>query len=380
MIGAPPRNKEPGRVTLFLAGDVMTGRGIDQVLPHPSNPRLHERYVHSAVEYVALSENINGMIPRPVGFSYIWGDALVELERFAPDARIVNLETSITTNERYEPKGINYRMHPANTPCLTAAKIDCCVLANNHVLDWGIRGLIETLNTLHSAGRKTAGAGCNLSEALRPATHQIGPFRLLIFAVATEDSGVPLQWAATETTPGIALLPDLSAGTARWFASLVHTSRQAGDVVVTSIHWGGNWGYKIPREQRDFAHRLVDLGAADIVHGHSSHHPKTIEVYNERLILYGCGDFLNDYEGIAGYEEYRGDLALMYFASLDGATGKLSRLELLPLQVKRFRLQRVSVPDIHRLRERLNRSARLTGTEVSLGPENTLVVQSSHAA
>src|SRR5579872_3924197 len=114
--------------TLFLCGDVMTGRGVDQVLPHPSDPTLHEPYVASALEYVEMAEKAHGPIPRPVSFSYIWGDAAAELERLAPAARIVNLETSITTSEDYDPKGINYRMHPANTPCLAAAKIDCCVL------------------------------------------------------------------------------------------------------------------------------------------------------------------------------------------------------------------------------------------------------------
>ena len=112
-------------VTLFLAGDVMTGRGIDQILPRPGDPRLFEPYVSSALEYVALAERESGPLPRPVGFSYIWGDALAELGRVAPDARIVNLETAVTTSDDAWPgKGIHYRMNPANLPCLTAAGLD----------------------------------------------------------------------------------------------------------------------------------------------------------------------------------------------------------------------------------------------------------------
>jgi len=102
-----------------------------------------------------MAEKVHGPIPKPVGFSYLWGDAAQELERLAPVARIVNLETSITTSQDYDPKGRNYRMHPANTPCLTAFKIDCCELANNHVLDWGPAGLTETRAVLHSAGMST---------------------------------------------------------------------------------------------------------------------------------------------------------------------------------------------------------------------------------
>lgn len=125
---------------LLLCGDVMTGRGIDQILPHPSDPALFEAYLSSARDYVALAEARAGPIPRPVPFDYIWGDALAALDERATDIRIINLETSITDDGEPERKGINYRMHPANTPCLSTFEADCCVLANNHVGDWGRRG------------------------------------------------------------------------------------------------------------------------------------------------------------------------------------------------------------------------------------------------
>ena len=158
-----------GSIMLFLCGDVMTGRGIDQVLPHPGNPVLYERYMKSATGYMELAEEVNGPIPKPVDFSYIWGDALAELERRKPDVRIINLETAITRSDEVENKAVNYRMHPNNIPCITAAGIDCCALANNHVLDWGYAGLAETLKTLRMAGIKMAGAGANIREARAPA-------------------------------------------------------------------------------------------------------------------------------------------------------------------------------------------------------------------
>jgi poly-gamma-glutamate synthesis protein (capsule biosynthesis protein) len=122
-------------ITLFLAGDVMTGRGIDQTLPFPGDDRLHEDYVDSAVEYVHLAERAHGSIGSPVAFDYIWGEALLELDHRKPDARIVNLETAVTRSTAYEAKGINYKMSPANVPVISAAGFDCCVLANNHVFD-----------------------------------------------------------------------------------------------------------------------------------------------------------------------------------------------------------------------------------------------------
>ena len=125
-------------VTLLLTGDVMTGRGIDQLLPHPGSPTLFESRMHDARGYVHLVERASGPVERAVSPDHLWGDALAEMERVGPDLRIVNLETAVTTSDEAWPgKGIHYRMHPANVACLTAARIDCCVLANNPALDGG---------------------------------------------------------------------------------------------------------------------------------------------------------------------------------------------------------------------------------------------------
>ncbi len=351
----------------------MTGRGIDQVLHRPSIPHLYEQYMRSALGYVELAERVNGPIPRPVSPSYIWGDALEEFELASPDARIVNLETSVTTSEDWVSKGINYRMHPANVACLTAAGIDCCVLANNHVLDWGESGLLETLDTLHKARLKTAGAGRNLAGAQAPAVMEIaGRARVLVFAFGAASSGIPRDWAATERRPGVDLLPDFSDAAVRRIAGRVLAAKRPRDIAVASIHWGPNWGYRIPPAHRQFARKLVDEAAVDIVHGHSSHHPLGIEVYNGKPILYGCGDFLNDYEGIGGQEEFRGHLALMYFPQMDPSNGKLLRFAMRPFEMKRFRLQRASPGDARWLRDTLHRECERLGATVALEPDGTL--------
>jgi poly-gamma-glutamate capsule biosynthesis protein CapA/YwtB (metallophosphatase superfamily) len=272
-------------VTLALCGDVMLGRGIDQILPSPGDPRLYESYMDSALGYVRLAEAAHGAMPRGVSFDYVWGDMLADLEELRPQARIANLETSITTSDTPVPKGINYRMHPGNAGCLTAAAFDCCVLANNHVLDWDTEGLLETLATLEGAGIRFAGAGRNAAEAAQPATIDIaGNRRVLVFGYGSTSSGIPRNWAATEQRPGVNLLPDLSPATAERIANHVATLRRAGDLVVVSIHWGSNWGYQVPDEHRIFAHALIDCGGCDLLHGHSSHHVRPIEVYRDRLI------------------------------------------------------------------------------------------------
>jgi poly-gamma-glutamate synthesis protein (capsule biosynthesis protein) len=362
-------------VTVALTGDVMTGRGVDQILRHPSKPGLHEPAVRDARAYVELAEAHSGPIARRVDDAYVWGDALEELERVGPDARLVNLETSITRSDAYWPaKGIHYRMHPDNVGCLTAARIDVCTLANNHVLDYGRAGLLETLETLETAGVKTAGAGRNLEEARRPATvGRPDGGRVVIIAFGAESSGIGPDWAAAEDRPGVDLLPDLSDATAAEIGKRVERMKQPRDVLVASVHWGTNWGYAVPPEHVGFARRLIDAGV-DVVHGHSSHHPRPIEVYGNRLILYGCGDFIDDYEGIAGYEEYRDDLVLMYIVTLTPA-GELERLRMVPLQHRRFRLTRASAADTEWLGHTLERVSRGFGTRVEVDADGALRVE-----
>jgi poly-gamma-glutamate capsule biosynthesis protein CapA/YwtB (metallophosphatase superfamily) len=357
----------PRTVTLFLCGDVMTGRGVDQILPHPNAPDLHESHVRDARDYVELAEEANGPIPRPVDPAYVWGDALVELDRVAPDARVINLETTITSSDAYwQRKRIHYRMHPANIACLTAARIDVCTLANNHILDYGQTGLMDTLHALQAAGIRTAGAGRDRSDAQRPAIVELAADRrVIVFSLGSATSGIPSGWSATPQRAGVDLLEDFSDATADRVLERAARVARRGDVVIASIHWGSNWGYGVPPSHVRFAHRLLD-GDVALVHGHSSHHPRPIEVYKGKLVLYGCGDFLTDYEGISGYEEYRGDLALMYFATLDPDTRTLVALRMTPMQIRRMQATSASRRDAEWLCERVTRASEEFGQRIEL--------------
>jgi poly-gamma-glutamate capsule biosynthesis protein CapA/YwtB (metallophosphatase superfamily) len=364
---------------LFLCGDVMTGRGIDQALPHQVNPILYEPYVRDARDYVHLAEKAHGSISRPLSFDYIWGDAPQELERAEVDFRIVNLETAITSVETPWPgKGIHYRMHPQNVGCLSAGRISACALANNHVLDWGYDGLSETLQTLNAAGIAYSGAGNDADEAIRPAVlATAGRNRVLLFSFGSSASGIPEDWKATSISPGVNLLADLSEATAARVCDQMQAHQQPGDLIIASIHWGGNWGYEIPREQIVFAHHLIDQGVA-IVYGHSSHHVKAIEVFKGRLILYGCGDFLTDYEGISGYPAaagFRGDLALIYLVELDSRSGKLITARLVPMQMRRFRLECAAAADAKWLCDFLNELGEQFSTTLRLKEDHSLTLE-----
>jgi poly-gamma-glutamate capsule biosynthesis protein CapA/YwtB (metallophosphatase superfamily) len=365
-------------VTLALCGDVMLGRGIDQVLPHPGDPTLREDYALQAGAYVALAEQANGPIPAPVDFSWPWGQALSALDEAAPDARVVNLETSVTRSDEFAPgKAVHYRMSPDNLPCLSLARPDVCALANNHVLDFGRRGLEETLAVLGGAGLTVAGAGPDLEQARRPATVPLRHGgRALVFAFGMPSSGVPTSWAATPSRSGVDVVRETSAGEAAEVVERVRRHRRPDDLVVVSVHWGSNWGHQVPAAQTRFAHALVD-GGVDLVHGHSSHHPRPIEVYRGRLVLYGCGDFINDYEGIAGHEGYRDDLRLLYLASFDTDTRALRALRMIPMQARRLRLEHASDVDAEWLRAVLDRTSRPLGSRVGRGPEGALTLDSA---
>ncbi|MGP3968494.1 CapA family protein [Streptomyces sp. 6N223] len=366
----------PGALSLALCGDVMLGRGVDQVLPHPGDPALREGYVRDARDYVALAESVNGPVPRPVGFGWPWGEALDALTRAAPDVRVMNLETSVTRADDFAPgKAVHYRMTPDNLPCLAAARPDVCGLANNHVLDFGRAGLAETLDALAYAGLRTAGAGRDAETAWRPAAVPVAGGRVLVYGFGTPCSGVPHGWAAGHDRSGVAFVPSLTERSAHGIAERVRRERRPGDVVVASVHWGSNWGYGIGEDQIRFAHTLIDTGAADLVHGHSSHHPRPMEVYRGRLILYGCGDFINDYEGIGGYEEYRDELRLLFLVPLapDGALA--GDVGLVPLRARRLRLHRATREEAAWLRTTLNEAGRPFATHVEAGPDATLTLR-----
>jgi poly-gamma-glutamate capsule biosynthesis protein CapA/YwtB (metallophosphatase superfamily) len=353
---------------IFLTGDVMTGRAIDQLLPHPGDPTLRESVVSDARTYISLAEQTNGPIPAPIDFAWPWGEALEIVDQFAPDVRLLNLETSITTGGEFaRGKVVHYRMHPDNIGCLTAIRPDVCALANNHILDFGYQGLTDTLRTLDDAGIRSVGAGLDAKSAERPAV--VG--RVVIASCGMSSSGIPPGWAATGRRPGVAYVPDMSDRSADIIAHHVTALKGADDIAVVSVHWGSNWGYAVDSAQIRFAHRLIDAGV-DLVHGHSSHHPRPIEIYRGKLVMYGCGDTIDDYEGISTYESFRHELRLLHFASIDSESGTVLRM--VPMRMRRMRLERAPEQDAAWLRASMAEMSRSFGTRVEAASDGVLTV------
>ena len=343
---------------LFLAGDVMLGRGIDQVLPHPvQNPRLYESYCKSATQYVDLTIARHGLATAPkhslVG---VWGDAIEVMHHLGCDAGVVNLETAITDREEpWNGKGIHYKMSAGNAGSLVelgravaggrrGAGNLVCTLANNHVMDWGHDGLGDTFESLGRLGVKHAGAGANLGQAQEPAIVELAEGVLMaVISVGMASSGIPTEWGASSGRPGVNLgsleRVDLDQLT-KQISALKQRYSNCKLVTLVSIHWGANWDFTVYPGERQFARALVSAGA-DIVHGHSSHHIKGIEVYQGKLIMYGCGDLINDYEGIDSLNtaRYLGNVGLMYFVDVDPSSGALAGLSMVPTTVENLQIK-----------------------------------------
>jgi poly-gamma-glutamate synthesis protein (capsule biosynthesis protein) len=267
-------------------------------------------------------------------------------------------------------------MSPGNIGVITAAGIECCALANNHVLDWGRLGLVEGLSALEQAGVLYTGAGRDDVAAAAPAILPLPEKgRVLVFAFASPSAGVPLRWAAAPGVAGVNVVSQFSPQALEQIGERIRAIAESRDVVVASIHWGGNWGYEIAQEQIEFAHSLIDACNVDIVYGHSSHHVKGIEVHHGKLILYGCGDFIDDYEGITGYEEFRDDLVLMYFPTLRIDDGALVSLEMVPLQIRNMRLNRASRAGVEWLADTLEREGKALKTRVRIGGDHALQLE-----
>ncbi|WP_374760449.1 CapA family protein [Nocardia cyriacigeorgica] len=358
-------------VTVLLGGDVMLGRGVDQILPRPGRPELREPWVHDARSYVEAAERVNGPIPRPVAVDWPWGEVPRVLDDLAPDLRLLNLETAITADGDFDPdKGIHYRMHPGNIGALTAIAPSACALGNNHALDFGRPGLLDTLDTLAGAHVQAVGAGRDLATARTPAILPLSNGRrALVVSVGARSSGVPRSWAAGADRPGLWWIDHPGARGAEEIAAELSAHRRTGDVLIVSVHWGPNWGYGISRSEQEFARRLIEAGV-DIVHGHSAHHPRPIEVYRGKAILYGCGDVIDDYEGIGGHESYRPELRLLYLVTVDGGT----TVRMLPLCVRRIQLRRAGSPETRWLRDRLADISAPFGTRVRLDEDDLLTI------
>ncbi|RLM53905.1 CapA family protein [Halobellus sp. Atlit-31R] len=283
---------------LGLTGDVMLGRLVDQT-----------------------------QWQRPV--TAVWGDFLDALD--ALDGLFVNLECCLSDRGepwRRTPRAFRFRADPDwALPALERAGVDCCALANNHVLDFEEVALRDTLDHLDAYHLAHAGAGRTYDDALEPALVSIDDLDVA-FVSLTDNTP---EYAATDSSPGTAYVAiDVDDEQTRSTVSeaLERARSHSPDLLVVSLHWGPNMVEAPPHPFREFARWLVDEGV-DVVHGHSAHVFQGIEVYRGRPILYDAGDFVDDYAVDA---RLRNDRSFLFELSVS-ADGDLSELRLRPTEI-----------------------------------------------
>jgi poly-gamma-glutamate synthesis protein (capsule biosynthesis protein) len=282
-------------VTLAFTGDVMLGR-----------------YVNDMLKSVTPAE--------------LWNDLLQHLAQ--ADLRIVNLECALTKHAvqwTRSEKMFHFRADPEAVRVLEAANIDACALANNHILDYEERGLRDTLRALDAAGIRHAGAGADATDAAAPAMLDAHGTRVALLSFTDNQP----DFAADADHPGTNYLEiSLDDKTLQRVADGIAQAREQGtDLVVFSNHWGPNFVERPKAEFRDFARRVIELGA-DIYYGHSAHICQGIEIHQGKPILYDTGNFIDDY---AVHPLLRNDRSCLFKVMFE--RGSLHRIELLPVSL-----------------------------------------------
>ncbi|MDQ2054624.1 CapA family protein [Halobellus sp. H-GB7] len=264
---------------------------------------------------------------RPV--AAVWGDLLDTLCDL--DGLFINLECALSIRGepwRRTPRTFRFRADPDwAAPALDRAGVDCCALANNHILDFEEAALRDTLDHLDDQHIAHAGAGRTREEAFEPALVSIHDLEVAFISLTDNTP----EYAATESSPGTAYVV-IDADDEKSRATVQETLERARvhspDLLIVSLHWGPNMVERPPESFREFAHWLVDEGV-DVVHGHSAHVFQGIEVYQGRPILYDTGDFVDDYAVDSRLRNDRGFL----FELLVSQTGELSELRLRPTEI-----------------------------------------------
>jgi poly-gamma-glutamate synthesis protein (capsule biosynthesis protein) len=328
-------------VTLALAGDVMLGRGV--------NRRISE-----------------------LGPMHPWGDILADIQQ--ADRFLINLECAVTSHRkrwRNGAKAFYFRAHPRAVKTLLSARVDFAGLANNHAVDYGTTGLLDTVRHLDEAGISHAGAGANLMDAAEPAFLAAGHWRIGVLAYAD----YPTEWAAGATTPGINYAPiSVAADDFSVIARALEATRQQADLVIFSIHWGPNMRERPTAEYRDFARRVIDAGA-DVFWGHSAHLVHGVELWHDKPIIYDTGDFVDDYEVDT---DLRNDLSALFL--LRARPPAVERLDLIPVVISDRQVNRAQGTDREWFCQRFTTLSAELGTPVRTTHRSLAIVVSDTAS
>ncbi len=290
---------------LTLGGDVMLGRSFNAIWSH--NPRFN-----------------------------VWGDLPSHLR--GRQAVIFNLETTLTNHSQKWPgKRFNYRLSPRWAGALEEAYVSHVSLANNHSLDFGRQGLIDTLQCLDNMNISHAGAGLTLAQAQQAVISPNG-----IGYLSASDH--PPYWAAgvTLSLKGAEGINYINVKAGDW-GTLLQQVRQLRAqprlrTLICSLHWGSNWAdldaQSRPQPTAAMQRLAYDLTreGVDIIHGHSAHHLLPLVMMNSGLVTYSLGDLIDDY---LDRPQYRSYLACLVDVTTTGE-GRVGQVVVRPTRISRW--------------------------------------------
>lgn len=200
------------------------------------------------------------------------------------DIAVCNLECPLASGNPTAPKPVIFSGPAVGAAWLREAGFRAVCIANNHALDQGREGLLQTMASLHNAGVTCFGAGTDQAEACRPRIIRCRGKRIgLLGFTVFPDEGVFFDPAK----PGTARADPEAVERA------VRCARRRADLVIVSFHWGNEFHNLASDSQRRLGRLAVDSGA-DLVVGHHPHVIQGAELYHGRLIAYSLGNFVFD--------------------------------------------------------------------------------------
>jgi len=326
------------------------GYGIDMVEHAPVHPDATLAFVGD----VMLGRLVNRELQRRDP-EWFWGDVLDLLKN--ADAVFANLECAITTSEtrwRRSAKEFHFRADPRSIAVLKAGNVRFVSLANNHLLDFETRGLLDTIRHLDEAGIAHAGAGGNVTAAAAPAFVQAGKLTVAAFAVT---DNMP-EAAAGEASPGICYVDPQHEDSGPTQAAFAAARNAGADLVVVSAHLGPNMLDRPSPAIRAYKRRLAARGA-HLIHGHSAHVVQGLERIGASLILHDAGDIIDDY---AIDPDLRNDLSFIFL--LDVTKSELRRVRLVPVRLYMAQVRHAPPDDAAWICNRMQALSRHLGVDL----------------
>jgi len=302
-------------ITICFIGDIMLGRYIENF-----DPTLNT--------FSDKLTSINNAKYSDDAMKIIYGNTYKIINKC--DLLLGNLESSITNITERAEKTFNYRIHPKYSRALKIHRNMFLNVANNHIMDYKIKGMYDTLNELDILGIKHSGAGKNISEAMKHVVMNINGIKIGIVGCADHYD----HWSATDNKPGIYYV---DYNNYNHILDHIKKIRKDVDILIMSIHWGGNLVKGIGNKYQKFAKDVFNSGV-NIMHGHSSHHVKCIRHNNSHMIMYGIGDFINDY---SINEDYRSNLGVIVKVLTDGKS--IQRVSIHPTKIDNRKVDILSV-------------------------------------